>query len=866
MATTVLQRRLLPLLNFLLDDWLDAESLLQRDRFKAHTTETLRSVLEAASDMAAEYFEPAARTSDLDEPRMENGTAIVPESSHRAWAAYRDFGFPAAMHDEAYGGMQLPRTYAMALRVIFEASAANLFPALLTDHNAALLLHHGIPAQRVAFAVPQITGRWSGTMSMSETQAGSSLGDVTTRAVPDGDDAAADPLGARYRLSGSKMWISGGEHDLTDNIVHLVLARTADQAGQWLPGTKGLSLFVVPKILPDGQRNDIALVGLNHKLGARGVPNTVLAFGDGATTPSGAPGAVGYRVGAAGDGLRQMFHMMNAVRIEIGVLAAALGVAGYAVSSDYARERRQGRPTDRSAPSQVPIIEHADVKRMLLAQKAYAEGSLALALYAARLADETDTASEPGRTSAQVLLDLLTPVVKSWPSEWCLEANSLAIQVLGGAGYTRDFPVEMYWRDQRLNMIHRGYPRHPGNRPAEPTGRRRRRAGSGRVGCPGPGHGGRGVGDRLRARGRRAGRSVDPPGVRHEIRTRTCQPGGRAAQRNAVPARFRTGCPGLDLAGYRYRSESFILDRSPGQGGRHALLLRLRTPPPHCIARPGRVRRDIVPGRAGRTALTSERSTNTMIELGKRFSGRTALITGASRGIGLAVAERIVAEGGRVVITARKIDALQQAVEAFGGPDVAVAAAGASDDPDHIDAAIAQALSSFGRLDVLVNNTGINPVHGPLRDIDDAAARKIFEVNVLAALKWANRACAAGLGKDGGGAIVNMASVAGLSASPGIAWYGVTKSALIGLTAQLAYELAPQVRVNAVAPAVVKTKFAAALYEADEAGAAAQYPLARLGSPEDIAAAAAFLASSDAAWITGHTLVVDGGAGLNPLL
>jgi NAD(P)-dependent dehydrogenase (short-subunit alcohol dehydrogenase family) len=254
----------------------------------------------------------------------------------------------------------------------------------------------------------------------------------------------------------------------------------------------------------------------------------------------------------------------------------------------------------------------------------------------------------------------------------------------------------------------------------------------------------------------------------------------------------------------------------------------------------------------------------TSTPLGRRFEDQVALVTGASRGIGLAVAKRLVDEGARVVITARKPAGLAAAVEELGGAAHAISVAGAADDSDHQDDAIGTAVREFGGLDVLINNTGINPAYGPLTEIEESAARKIMDVNVLAALSWTRRALAAGLGSNRRGAVVNMASVAGLAPAPGIGYYGVSKSALIGLTVQLAAELAPRVRVNAIAPAVVKTRFAAALYEADEAAAAAAYPLGRLGRPEDIGAAAAFLASSDADWITGQTLVVDGGGGLRP--
>ena len=230
------------------------------------------------------------------------------------------------------------------------------------------------------------------------------------------------------------------------------------------PGTKGISLFIVPKFLVDadgsvGERNDVVLAGLNHKMGQRGITNTVLNFGEGKFTPGGKPGAVGYLVGEPHRGLAYMFHMMNEARLGVGMGAVSLGYTGYLKSLEYARERPQGRPVlakDPSAP-QVPIIEHADVKRMLLAQKAYVEGGMALLLYCARLVDLQHSAeSDEERDAAGLLLDILTPVGKSWPSQWCLEANNLAIQVHGGYGYTREYDVEQHYRDNRLNPIHEG--------------------------------------------------------------------------------------------------------------------------------------------------------------------------------------------------------------------------------------------------------------------------------------------------------------------------------------------------------------------------------------------------------------------------
>ncbi|MCS6995702.1 MAG: acyl-CoA dehydrogenase [Casimicrobiaceae bacterium] len=455
-------------LESLLFDWLAVERLCARARYAEHSRSTFVAVLDTAERIAAERFAPFNRLVDVEEPRAEPGpdgvpSVQLPRATYEAWRAYAESGLLAAAQDEALGGMQLPYVVETAANAFFAKASVSICWALLTTANANAILAHGSPTQRRIFAEAELAGRWMGTMCLSEPDVGSSLSDITTRALLEAED---DPLGPRYRLFGHKMWISGGEHEITENIVHLVLAKIPDAEGRLIPGTRGLSLFIVPKRLVNaageltGERNDIVLVGLNHKLGWRGTPNTLLHFGEGRFRPLGAAGAVGYRVGAPGQGLACMFHMMNEARIAIGMAATGLAFAGFEASLAYARERRQGRPLGRhgkdvSSPP-VPIIEHADVKRMLLAQKSIAEGALALLLYCARLVDEKRTADPAAAAEAALLLELLTPVAKSWPSENGLEANSLAIQVLGGYGYTRDFPVEQYWRDNRLNMIHEG--------------------------------------------------------------------------------------------------------------------------------------------------------------------------------------------------------------------------------------------------------------------------------------------------------------------------------------------------------------------------------------------------------------------------
>lgn len=451
MPAPVLSRRDL---DFLLYDWLDVVSLTDRPYFAEHSRETFDGILDLSADLATKHFATHNKKADANEPRIgEDGRVeIIPEVKE-ALDQFAKAGLISASFDESLGGMQLPVSVLRAAMAWFQAANAGTssYP-FLTVGNANVIATHGTEEQVATFVPSLLEGRFFGTMCLSEPQAGSSLADITTKAIPQDDGS--------YRLTGTKMWISGGDHELTENIVHLVLAKIPGGPA----GVKGISLFIVPKFLVNadgtlGERNDVALVGLNHKMGNRGTTNTLLNFGDGSFSPGGREGAVGYLLGEANKGLSYMFLLMNEARIGVGFLATSLGYAGYLQSLDYARTRTQGRPLAAKDPAspQVPLIEHADVRRMLLAQKAYVEGALALGLYCSKLVDEERSAAGPdARDRAGLLLDVLTPIAKSWPSQWCLEANSLAIQVHGGYGYTREFDVEQFYRDNRLNPIHEG--------------------------------------------------------------------------------------------------------------------------------------------------------------------------------------------------------------------------------------------------------------------------------------------------------------------------------------------------------------------------------------------------------------------------
>jgi butyryl-CoA dehydrogenase len=315
----------------------------------------------------------------------------------------------------------------------------------LTTAAANMLLAFGSEKQKDIFVKPMIEGRWFGTMCLSEPHAGSSLSDIRTKATPTSEE--------HYLIQGTKMWISGGDHDLSENIVEMVLAKIPGGP----EGVGGISLFIVPKYRVNkdgtiGEFNNIALAGLNHKMGQRGTTNCLLNFGEKGPCH-------GYLVGQPHKGLHYMFHMMNEARIGVGFSAVINGLAGYLYSLEYARNRPQGRRLSEKDPTkpQVMISQHGDIKRLLMTQKAYVEGAMALQFYCSSLLEKIKLSDDiESNKDIELLLDIITPVAKSWPSEFCLEANKLAMQILGGYGYTREYPIERYYRDNRLNPIHEG--------------------------------------------------------------------------------------------------------------------------------------------------------------------------------------------------------------------------------------------------------------------------------------------------------------------------------------------------------------------------------------------------------------------------
>ncbi|MFT5452289.1 MAG: alkylation response protein AidB-like acyl-CoA dehydrogenase [Enterobacterales bacterium] len=433
-------------LEFYLYEMFDVESMTNREKYQDHDRETINGAIDTAQTIAEKYFLPIRQKVDSNEPTFDGEKIQMIPEIKVALDTVVASGLSAPTSDYEMGGMQLPQVAASCVFSYLSAVASTTLGYIsLTHANCNLIEAHGSKEQIETWVHPMREGRFAGTMAMTEPGAGSGLADLITTAVKDeqGD----------YRLSGNKIYISGGDHDLNENIVHLVLARIKGAP----KGVKGISLFIVPKFLVNddgslGERNEVALSGLFHKMGGRGHTSTALSFGE-------QDGAVAYLVGEEHKGLMYMFHMMNEARILVGTGAALTALTGFQYSLNYAKERPQGRLLSCKDPESPPvnIIEHPDVKRMLLTQKAYAEGAYALCLYGQQLHDDSTTAlTTEAREHGARILDFITPIIKSWPSEWGPKANDLAIQVLGGAGYTNEHPVEMFYRDNRLNPIHEG--------------------------------------------------------------------------------------------------------------------------------------------------------------------------------------------------------------------------------------------------------------------------------------------------------------------------------------------------------------------------------------------------------------------------
>lgn len=433
-------------LEFMLYELFDAEGLTTRERYADHSRDTFRAAMETGQTVAEKFFLPIRQKVDTHQPTFDGkNVEMIPEIKV-AVDAVIESGLANPTADFELGGMQLPPIVASATTAYLSAAGSTTMGYTgLTNANCNLIQAHGTEEQIETWVKPMREGRFAGTMAMTEPSAGSGLADLTTSATPAGDGT--------YRVSGSKIFISGGDHELNENIVHLVLGRVKGAP----KGVKGISLFIVPKFLVNedgtlGERNDVWLAGLFHKMGGRGQTSCAMSFGE-------KDGAVAYLVGEENQGLRYMFHMMNEARIMVGTSASLTALTGYQYSLDYAKERPQGRLASCKDPESpaVNIIKHPDVRRMLLAQKAYSEGAYALCLMGSQLSDDEATApTKEERDQAHLLLDFLTPIIKSWPSEYGPRANSMAIQVLGGHGYINEHPVEMFYRDNRLNPIHEG--------------------------------------------------------------------------------------------------------------------------------------------------------------------------------------------------------------------------------------------------------------------------------------------------------------------------------------------------------------------------------------------------------------------------
>lgn len=446
MATTYFSKRNL---QFLLHEVFKAEELTQYEYFSAHDRETFNMALDSATYIADTLMYPFFKDVDRNQPELINGQVHVHPKIREYLRAMGDAGLLGAGFSFEHGGQQLPETICSCLGFIVMAANNGMMYTGLTSGAAHLITSFGAPELIDAYVPNLLSGVWQGTMALTEPQAGSSLSDVITSASP----LSTSPAGlSAFSIKGQKVFISAGDHDAADNIIHLMLARI-DGAPK---GTKGISLFVVPKYRPDGNGgfvdNDVTSTGVYHKMGQKGVPAMHLTMGSNENT-------IGYLVGQPHQGLPYMFQMMNDARIGVGMTATAIATAAYYAALQYAKERPQSRRLNEKnhldAP-QTPIINHPDVRRMLLFQRAVTEGSLSLLIEASRLYDISQVAEGDEQENAFLLLDLLTPVAKSFPSEMGVQSVSQSMQTLGGYGYTEDFPIEQLYRDIRITPIYEG--------------------------------------------------------------------------------------------------------------------------------------------------------------------------------------------------------------------------------------------------------------------------------------------------------------------------------------------------------------------------------------------------------------------------
>jgi butyryl-CoA dehydrogenase len=428
----------------ILDEVLDLGRLLRLPHFADHDRETCELLLASTRGLARDQLYPAYRALDAEPPRLVDGRVVVHPRMRALYGQLTALGLVAAPRPHAVGGSQVPlAVFSLATAYLMAGNLSAYGYLGLTQGAAHLLEAFGDDALRAAYMAPLYRGEWTGTMALTEPHAGSSLADITTTAEPTAD--------GHYLVRGAKIFISGGDHDLTDNIVHMTLARIRGAPA----GMKGVSLFCIPKrrlqrgALVD---NDVAVTGLIHKIGWRGLPSLALAYGERGDCR-------GWLVGEPHQGIRYMFQMMNEARIMVGLNSVATALVAYHEAVAYARTRTQGRPLsarDPGAPP-VPIARHPDVRRMLLRQKAIAIGGLVLIARVSYYADLAEHAPDPAeRERAGLLLDVLTPVAKSFPAERGFEANALAIQVHGGYGYSSEYLPEAWLRDQKLNSIHEG--------------------------------------------------------------------------------------------------------------------------------------------------------------------------------------------------------------------------------------------------------------------------------------------------------------------------------------------------------------------------------------------------------------------------